>query len=352
MTRLEPRVVGEAARNLFRTGHGESIAYFYLKACGITPARWIHITSAKTPPPQLVKLAGQPKGFADLFKANVSRLSTRNDSGFPTPQMHGSDNNGYSFFWPITEETQYILRKSELNRSIVWTSLRAGLTNTAGRSPAIGSTGKRVTLDNVFELRGPVDSKIGCDLRLQPEPDYVMHASWYFGPKSGTPMKIPLRLFAIWMHRTDDLDRGTTVDELVRRTVDLLHLTPVELYRLFDQTYPFPLRDDDYTDAWDVGNYFAALCLPRDVQPLRLPTIDARDLSMDLDRWRFLSGALGLTQGAMVDDPQVIADSLISSGKRNVLLYGPPRTGKTHTASDIAAHYLNTSPAAFARRCP
>src|SRR5262249_45185773 len=124
--RLKATTVARAARALFGTGHAESIVFFFLKAQGATTDRWLRVTSSNTPPPGLVKIAGQPEGFDKLVSANIDKFSGRNELGLPTrPGTRGSD-EGYDMFWPIADEPQFLLRKHDANRNAVYSNLTGG----------------------------------------------------------------------------------------------------------------------------------------------------------------------------------------------------------------------------------
>jgi hypothetical protein len=82
----------------------------------------------------------------------------------------------------------------------------------------------------VYEFEN-VEGEAGCVVRLKP--DYVRAAHWYYGPEKNVPMVIPLEALAIWLHRSEDLPKNSTMDGLVAATIKKLNLQPEELHFIF-----------------------------------------------------------------------------------------------------------------------
>lgn len=333
MAYLKPQIVAQAARALFGRGHSEAIVFFYLKAAGANCDGWITVTSSNQPPGALLAIAGQPTGFDELVEKHIDEFATANDRGLPTrPGARGSTSN-YSMFFPIAEECQYLLRKHDCNRNAVWS-------NIIGGRNALNA--HRVRRESLFETRKPEHGGAGIELRFLSE--YVFSAFWYYGPARDVPMRVPMRPLAVWMHRMTDLGRTRKVEELVDRTVEILNITEEERYLLFDGEYEFTVDSSDFCDQLDVESYFRALCLPSVTHMPPPIQIAERLTALNLDDWKFRAVALGLRKDAKHMDPATLAQELVKSGKRNLLLYGPPRTGKSYTAMSVAASYLGVAP--------
>ena len=197
MPYIHPKVVARASRTLFGTGHGEALVFFFLKVQGASTDGWITITSSNSPPEGLLKIAGQPEGFDDLVKANVDSFQDARGrgsavEGIPTrPGARGSL-DGYSMYFPITEEAQYILRKRDCNRNAVYSNI------TGGRGEI--NKERKTSRHEIFELRDPELGGTGKELRFIP--GYAFAAFWYYGPRPDTPMRVPLKPLAVWMHRS------------------------------------------------------------------------------------------------------------------------------------------------------
>jgi 5-methylcytosine-specific restriction protein B len=98
---------------------------------------------------------------------------------------------------------------------------------------------------------------------------------------------------------------------------------------------------DDLTDSFDLNEYFTTLCLPGKNFDVPKIKISEKYTQLEFSAWEFQAKAFGLREKLDMDRPDRVAQSLIDSGERNLLLLGPPRTGKSHLALDIAAEYLS-----------
>ena len=333
MAKINPEIVAKAARTLFGTGHSEALVFFTLKAGNCSTSEWITVTSSNEPSEALKLIAAQPEGFDKLVSKNLEAFSAPNDSGLPTrPGARGTPDD-YSMFWPVTEETQYLLRKRDCNRNAVWSNI------IGGRGALNADKAKAA---DVFEVRDPL-SGTGKDVRFKT--DYVFAAHWYYGPRKGVPMQVPLTSLAIWLHRTDDLPNTTTIDDLVASTIKRLHITEAERYlifpRDFDNQFPFLLKPEDFVSDWSLAKYFKTLCLPS--KSLRLqssPIVAEKFLNTTKKDWDFTAHMLGFKRMDGFMEPLDTAKQIIFSGERNILLIGPPRTGKSFLALQLAADYL------------
>lgn len=326
---LLPLTVAKAARSLFGTGHAESIVFFFLKAQGASKENWVRVTSSNNPPPALLTIAGMPDGFDDLVEAHLEEFSDRNNEGLPTRPGARGTTKDYALYFPIAEEPQYLLRKRDANRNAIYSNIQGG-------RAAVNAD--RAEFGDIVEMRDPPDGGAGKDIRFKD--GYVYAAHWYYGPRRGVPLRIPLKPLAVWLHRTDDLPAGTDVEILVQRAVEILHITPEERYLIFDEAFEFDLPPEAYTDQWALADFFRTLCLPGGAIEVHRPTVDHKFLQLDRKTWDFMAETLGLRDVDVVMDPEQMARLLVESGKRNLLFYGPPRTSKSHFASQLAAAYL------------
>jgi hypothetical protein len=151
------------------------------------------------------------------------------------------------------------------------------------------------------------------------------------------------------MHRASNISADTTIDTLVQQTVSSLHLTPEELALLFDSEWPFPLDKNDFVKTLDVPAYFEALCMPSAGVTVSAPQLNDRNRDVSKKDWDFRAKALGLRLSESQSSPDELARRLVASGQRNLLFYGPPRTSKTHFASQLASEYLGVPVQAVTR---
>lgn len=325
---LSPNAIGTSARALFKTGSSETLAFLTLKAEGISTQDSVRITSSETAVIDgFVLLAGQPDGFEVLVEQNIEHFAQRNNKGIPTrPDSRGSA-EGYGYFFPITDETQHILRKSASPRSYLYTNLTRERKTSA-------KNGDKASLDDILLI----EKEEGKGALFTLKRDYVYKAMWYYGPAAGKTLTIPLQHFAIWLHRFDDLEDDVTIEELVDKTLERMHITKAERELLFSDVQ-VALTDADLVPAFDIQAYFRAICLPSN--EAELPEVDpvARHADLTAEKWHFISAVLGYDDEPAISIEET-ASNLINRGERSILLLGPPRTGKSRAARSIAAQFL------------
>jgi hypothetical protein len=337
MLHLSPQAIARASRQLFGTGNSESLVFFVLKAEGASSTSWVRVTSSNTPPKGLLAVAGQPEGFADWVKRNVSRFQPSGSGpsgldGIPSPPGARGTLDNYSLFFPITDERQFMLRKGDANRNAVYSNL------VGGRSE--NNRQREGSRDDIYEI---LESDSGDGKQVRLKPGYVFAAFRYYGSTAATPMRIPMQAFAVWLARLASWRTMPDMKTLVSEVVQKLNLTPEERRLLFDEETVFPLDGKSWTKAFDLEEYCAALCLPDASLVVPPVTISESYKQLTKTEWDFRAVAFGLREQTAMHDPMSVAEKVIASGERNVLLVGPPRTGKSHAAEAIAARYLKVS---------
>jgi hypothetical protein len=326
MSYLKPEVVASAAHALFDRAHAYCLVFFCLKAAGAKAGRDVRATSANDPTPELKMLAGQPPGFSNLVAQEWDNMG----NGIVTKPGGVANRNGYTLYFPLCHKRNIILRQNEANRNAVWTNLRAP------GSPTPNSA--RFSGNDIYEMQG--DENAGVTVRLKP--NYVEAVHWYYGPGADLPMIVPIEPLAVWMHRTTELPANTTLEDLVSKTIRMLSLQPEELHFIFPRGFPLTIHSDSFTDNLDLGAYFRALCI--DPPPAGAPALNIAEEAVKRthESWNLAVEVLGL-RTVDARTPDDLAKSQIEAGKRNLLFYGPPRTGKSYTALSVAAAYLGVA---------
>jgi MoxR-like ATPase len=327
MAYLTPSAVARAAAALFgpsteeRRASTYCLSFFYLKAAGATVDTAVTVTADNEPPAPLKALAAQPDGFAEFVAETPAARWGRG-----IPSRKGGTNN--TLYWPICKARDEIIRSNETMRSAVQTNLKP----TAPRS----GNPDRASYDDVYDTQGGGTESLVVKFR----PGYVAAAAWFYGPREGASMRIPLKPLAVWMHRLE-ADAPVSIEQLIDRTKTKLNLTAEELEFLFDVGYAFPLEEADFENERDNEAYFNALCL--DPPPIPGTNLSFYDTERELEprRYNLTRSLLGL--GSNRATPLQLAQKLIAAGERNLLLFGPPRTGKSYAAIEIAATYLEVS---------
>jgi hypothetical protein len=327
MPYLKPQVIAMAARRLFGCAHGESLAFFFLKAAGASTQHWVTVTSSNDAPEPLVRIAGQPDGFAELVSEHLDKFEGANKLGLPTrPGTRGSA-DGYSFFFPLAEEAQYLLRKHDCNRNAVYSNIVGGR-----------KADSEVRREHVFEVaEGPTTGK---NVRFQRE--YVWAAHQYYGPDRGVPMRVPILPLAVWMARQTEFASVPKKSELIELCEQQLNITAEERALIFTGDAPeFQVSASDFTDHFDKKKYFTSLCLPSSLTAVsRMPQPSSSHSTLSREEWIYRKSVLGLNAQGTAMKPIDRARNLVELGHRSLLFLGPPRTGKSHVALDIAAEFL------------
>ncbi len=351
MAYLSPKVVAGAARALFKQAHSNFLAFLCLKVAGINEQDYVRIFSTKPTGEGLELLAAQPPGLDDFVTAHLAQFTTDPKLGLPTqPTGRSKTGDPYSLFFPITDTASDLLRKARTWTSVVWTQVDEAAQGQVGKGGNNTTYGDKT---DIYEAHKDGSGR-GASIRIRFKPGYEAVARWNLGPP-GRPLHMPLRELAIWVHRNDELDVTTTIETLVEQTVSKLRLTPLERDTFFDEEGGVKLSTDDFVEKRDLQAFFAALCLPSGgaVHPLAVaqavplsPASQARlTRQAELTPDQFYARAE--TLGLRIKMPELLPENatpfLIDDkgyGYRNILLYGPPRTGKSYEARRLAATYL------------
>ncbi|MCY1020416.1 AAA family ATPase [Pyxidicoccus sp. MSG2] len=344
MAYLTPYVVARAARALFKASDSTFFIFLCMKAAGISTVAPITIQSTEPTGNGIELIAQQPPGFDDLVIRNLDRFSTDSSRGLPTrPEGRERVGSTYSLYVPVNDNARYLLRKSDVWRAVIWTQmegLASGSVNN-GNNLTHGDKSKIYAVVKHGEGRG-------SSLAISLVPGYEQIAMWNFGPE-GVPVQLSLRALAIWVHRMADLPGTTTIESLVEATVQKLHLTPLERDVMFYEDLAITISPADFGPQSSIEDYFETLCLPSTsaLEPLSVAPTPAsspklvRLMNLDAKQFDYRARMLDL-RTTMPHDwvPENATKALLQDGYRNILLYGPPRTGKTHAAFQIAADYL------------
>ncbi len=321
---LRPNVVARAAHALFNNGeiaNAYSLPFFFLKAAGASPDQAVAVLADNIPSAPLRALAGQPDGYEALVAQHWDEVGR----GLPTKAGQGGGTSR-GLFWPLCDTANILMRKNESQRSAVQTNLSR---------PHASKNDEEAAFDSVY-----VRNQLDGTLWVRFTPDYVRAAAWFLSPAAGRSMRVPLRPMSVWMARLrGDLTEDVTIEELIQQMKLDLHLTAEELAVLFDEAYAFELGDAPIEPERSVEDYFRALVLePADVAVLAPRPYDAQ---RELEPARYeLSVQLYGLRNSTSERPDELAELLIGEGRRNLLLYGPPRTGKSQLALRIASAYL------------
>ena len=233
MFQLKPATIVRSARAMFNTAHSDIIVFLTMKALGAqfvngisTP---IQVTGTNPLTEQLRYLGWINDSFEDFVETCNSENKFQNAQlPLPSATQGSSAATKYSLFFPITTNARFLLRKSDSNRSVIWT-----------RGVDEWKTENRYGIkphESIIELLSKNKGQ-GAELRLRP--DYVYAASRFFGPSEGSACSIPWQAFVIWCSRNEIFDHVPAFDEMASLVRQRLSISDEELHVLFVQTRMF-----------------------------------------------------------------------------------------------------------------
>ena len=243
------------------------------------------------------------------------------DTGNTTPylkRLFGCGAPDGSFYIPFSHTSRFAFMKSDASRSIIQTTIQRWATS-----------GSVVTCDpsSYISISNADDSK----LIVKPARQYPLglgNGKNGFALNDGERVSIPAEYFAIWLFAKENITEGSAKD-LVSQMMDFLHLSVAEYETIFisksvtPEYQAEPISDETLYNfclhAFDNAPSIEEVIEPADVYIRRVKnmvTISEKPI------W---------VQTA----PEIQLKSLIEGDARAILLYGPPRTGKTHAIDSL-----------------
>jgi MoxR-like ATPase len=195
------------------------------------------------------------------------------------------------------------------------------------RSGTYSTLDRNKAFAKIFDIQRP-----GVGMQLTPRPDYLTQVQEGLRRSKSHPLNVNLNALAIWSARYDEFPDTATLDDVVDRFVAEYHISTAEM-ALFNRSEepPVPFTDQPL-DADDLIALLTSLS-PMVVTAPGSGEVEIETVIEDLpeDLIEFLRGRLLIPTGLL---RQVV--TLIRAGK-HVILTGPPGTGKSTVASQLAA---------------
>lgn len=244
----------------------------------------------------------------------------RIDTNNSTPSLirlfsYGSPDGDY--FIPFAHTPRYLTIKPDASRSIIQTNIQRWATS-----------GSVVTCDPTGFLDFSVDEDNKILVKTKPQyPLGLGFGESGFALKEDAVVRIPIRSFAVWYGRQTNIPPGVAPgDFLVEQMLEELHITQAERAVIFNEddnlvieTQAQPLQDSE----------IYAICrrfINQEIRP---------EVSIHLEQFTDYTRRLNSVVSRL-DLPEWLRTSpagdlkgLLDSGAKVILLYGPPRTGKT-----------------------
>lgn len=221
-----------------------------------------------------------------------------------------------TYFVPFAHTKRYKTMKHDASRSIVQTNIQRWATS-----------GSVVTCDPTSFL----DFEAGADspIRVSTGRSYPLGLGWGesgFALTEGVQVHIPLQAFAAWYGRQTEIPPDRSPAEfLCERVLEELHISPAEKAAIFvDQEMKISTRRTRLSDTevFSIVESFIAS--------------DGAEVAEFVaeDYGHYARGIRGMVTGLgqpiwMRTSPEDEVKALLEQGAKAILLYGPPRTGKT-----------------------
>jgi hypothetical protein len=221
-----------------------------------------------------------------------------------------------SFYIPFAHTPRYLTMKHDASRSIIQTTIQRW-----------ASSGSVVTCDPTEFL--DIVAGEGTKLRVSPGRRYPFGlgiGESGFALNDGTRVVIPITSFAVWYGRKSPIPKDTDpASFLVEQMLRELRISSAERAVIFvDDTLAVATQASPLTDA----QIFAA-CEPF-IGGQREPTAQVSEEEFSNYERRVRSMVSGLDLPVWLrTSPEAAVRELFAAGATAVLLYGPPRTGKT-----------------------
>ena len=248
-------------------------------------------------------------------------IDTRNSTD-SLKRLFSCGDPGGRFFVPFSHTTRWASIQPDASRSIIQTNARRWY-----------ESGSVVTCDptGYLDIRENTDKKlqVSCGRRY---PMGLGHDQNGFALRDGARVSLPLTSFAVWYGRftaiPEDFDQTAPSAFLVERMLSDLNISSVERDLVFvEDNLAVSFSDEALTD-----NQIYQLCLPymggRGRRPE--PTVAVVAENEQHYNRRVRSMVSNLTSPKWLrSNPDDDFRQLFESGAKAILMFGPPRTGKT-----------------------
>lgn len=236
-------------------------------------------------------------------------------------RLFGFGDPSGSFFVPFAHTQRWFLMAEHAGRSIIQTTIKQWADDTA--------VGSNPTAYLQIARRAENDAFVVKTKRRYPQG--LGHGRNGFALQDNSRVQIPDLAFAIWYYRQEDLSDPFSAEALIERLLNDLHLEHSEMEAVF-------VRDRDWTPTVQ-SKALTERQLHRIVSSwMGGSATHERIIEESHQQYSLrIQSTMSLPEGPqwLRINPAEQLKSLIQGGSKAILLYGPPRTGKTRAIDDV-----------------
>ena len=251
-----------------------------------------------------------------LTKSHPVTINTSNSTPY-LQQLFKSGNADGSYFVPFAHTKRFAKMEKDAARSIIQTNIQRW-----------ASSGSVVTVDptSFMDFSNTADGLIARVGRQYPLGLGIDKSG--FAAEDGQRINIPILQFAVWLLAQKDIG-DTSEEAIIKRMKTELNLEPSECDLIFvDKPFRLDFQASPITDS-----ELSDICNSAFDEPL---TLEAQ-LETKTDYVMRVKNMVTISEKpAWINTaPEEQLKELIEQGEKAVLLYGPPRTGKTRAIDNL-----------------
>ena len=253
--------------------------------------------------------------------ASPVEIDTKNSTPSLQRLFSYSDPDG-SFLIPFAHTARYAKMKHEAARSVIQTTVRRW---------EVSQSVVQYDPSGYLDFRSTSNSKatVSCGRRY---PFGLGFGQNGFALKNDARVSLPITAFAVWFGRTtcipDGLDELQVSKFLINQMLSELNISPVEKKLIFvPDSFEIGLSDTVISDE-ELFRICNSFVIQYTTHPKSKAPVIREDVHKYTRRVRSMVTKLDSPEW-LRSSPEDDFQALLASGAKAILLYGPPRTGKT-----------------------
>lgn len=244
-------------------------------------------------------------------------IDTSNSTPYLTELFRSGEDNG-DFFVPFSHTARFAKMKSDASRSIIQTNIQRWATS-----------GSVVTVDPSSFLK--IEENSEGKLIVKTQRQYPLGLGFGkngFAIDDNKRVSIPEKSFAVWYFAQEDLNNDD-IQESVKKMKEKLNISPAESNLIFVDTE----FDVHYSENPITNEQLANICKNAFKEGITVEVL--KEEKTEYVRRVKNMVTVSDSPSWVNTDPEVQLKNVLDMGEKAVLLYGPPRTGKTRGIDSI-----------------